>query len=81
MGKTKYLRAFEWYGITGLFVSRSATLLGSSISTVYFVYQLWSNTSFSQLDTTVASIGINMGQKPCGTLSTPCPCPDELRLF
>ena len=26
----------------------------------------------SQLDTTVGSIGVNMGQHPCGTLSTPC---------
>jgi hypothetical protein len=26
----------------------------------------------SQLDTTVGSIGVNMGQHPYGTLSTPC---------
>jgi hypothetical protein len=27
---------------------------------------------FSQLDTNVGSIGVNMGQHPSGTLSTPC---------
>ena len=30
----------------------------------------------------VGSIGVNMGQYPCGALSTPCsPCPGELRLY
>ena len=79
MGKTKDLSAFEW-GIvvgprrTGLSVSRTATLLGFSRSTVSRVYQGRSSTqrTSSQLDTTVGSIGVNMGQHPCGMLSTPC---------
>ena len=56
------------------FVSRTALLLGFSRSTVSHVYQEWSTTqrTSSQLDTTVGSIGVNMGQHPCGTLSTPC---------
>jgi hypothetical protein len=77
MGKTKYLSAFEW-GIvvdarhTGL--SRTATLLSSSRSTVSCVYQKCSTTqrTSSQLELTVGSIGVNMGQNPCGTLSPPC---------
>jgi hypothetical protein len=42
-------------------------------STVSCVYQEWSTTqrTSSQLDTTVGSIGVNMGQHSCGTLSTP----------
>ena len=38
------------------------------------VYQEWSTTqrTSSQLDTTVESIGVNMSQDLCGTLSTPC---------
>ena len=59
---------------TGLSVSRTATLLGFSRSTVSCVYQEWSTTqrTSSQLDTTVGGIGVNMGQNSCGTLSTPC---------
>ena len=56
------------------FVSRIATLLGFSHSIVSSVYQEWSTTqrTSSQLDTNVGSIGVNMGQHPCGTISTPC---------
>ena len=78
MGKTKYLSAFEQGMVvgarrTGLSVSRTATLLGFSCSTVSCVYQEWATTQWttSQLDTTVGSVGVNMGQLPCGTLSTP----------
>ena len=41
--------------------------------TVSRVYQEWSTTQRtpSQLDTTVGSIGVNMGQHPCGILFTP----------
>ena len=48
-------------------------LLGFSRSTVCRVYQEWSTTqrTSSQLDRTVGSIRVNMGQHPCGTLSTP----------
>jgi hypothetical protein len=37
------------------------------------VYKEWTTTqrTSSQLDTTVGSIGFNMEQRPCGTLSTP----------
>jgi hypothetical protein len=58
----------------------AATLLDFSRSTVSCVYQEWSITqmTFSQLDTTVGSIGVNMGQHPCGMQS---PCRNELRLF
>jgi predicted alpha/beta hydrolase len=79
MGKRKYLSAFEWGMVVGarvvsLSVSRTATLLGFSQSTVSHVYQEWSTTqrTCSQLDTTVGSIGVNMGQHPCGKLSTLC---------
>ena len=43
-------------------------------ATVLRVYQEWSTTqrTSSQLDTTVGSTGVNMGQHPCGMLSTPC---------
>jgi hypothetical protein len=75
MGKTKYLSAFELgmvVGVrrSGLSVSRSATLLGFSHSTVTHVYQEWFTTqrTSSQLDPTVGSIGVKMGQHPCGTL-------------
>ena len=88
MGKTKYLSAFEWGMVVGArrtnwSVSRTATLLSILRSTVMRVYQEWSATQRPsiQLDTTVGSIGVEMGQ-PCGMLSTPCSlCPDELRLF
>jgi hypothetical protein len=89
LGKTKYLSAFEWGMVvgargTGLSVSRTATLLDFWCSTFSRLYQDWSSTqrTSSQLDTTVGSIGVNMGQHPCGMLSTPSsPCSDELRLF
>jgi hypothetical protein len=49
MGKTKDLSAFEWGRVlsamcTGLSVSRTATLLDFSHSTVYSVYKEWSTT-------------------------------------
>ena len=78
MGQTKYLSAFEQgYGSrcqVHRFVSRTATLLGFSHSTVSCVYQEWSATQriSSQLDTAVGSDRVNMGQHPCGTLLTPC---------
>jgi hypothetical protein len=79
MHKTKYLSAFERGMVegarrTGLSVSRTATLLGFSHSTVSCVYQEWSTTQrrSSKLDTTVVSIGVKMGQYPCGTLLTHC---------
>ena len=58
----------------GLGVSRTTTLLGFSQSTVSCVYEEWSATQRTsrQIDTTVGSFGVNMGQHPCGTLSTPC---------
>jgi hypothetical protein len=59
---------------TGFSVSRTAPLLGFSRSTVSRVYEEWSTIqrTSSQLDTTVGSIGVNLGQHPCGMLSTPC---------
>jgi hypothetical protein len=68
--KTKDWSAFEWSMVvgarrTGLSVSITATVLGFSCSTVSHVYQEWP----SQLDTTVGSIGVNMGQNPCGMVS------------
>jgi hypothetical protein len=79
MFKTKDVSTFEQGTVvgarcTGLNVSRTATLLGFSRSTVSRVYQEWSTTqkTSSQLDTTVGSIGVNMGQHPCGTHSTTC---------
>jgi hypothetical protein len=57
----------------GLNVPRTATLMGFSSTTVSRVYQEWSTAqrTSSQLDTTVGIIGVNMGQHPCGMLSTP----------
>jgi hypothetical protein len=59
---------------TGLSVLRTATLLRFLHSTASHVCQEWSTTQgrSSQLDTTLGSFGVNMGQHPCGTLSTPC---------
>ena len=75
---TTYLSALEQGMVvdarcTGLSVSRAAMLLGFSCSTLSRVYQ-WSTTqrTSSQLNTTVGSIGVNMGQHPCGTLSKRC---------
>jgi hypothetical protein len=68
MGKTKYLGAFEWGMVesarhTDLSVSRNAMMLGFSHSTISCVYQEWSTIqrASSQLDTTVGSIGVNVG--------------------
>ena len=67
MGKTKDLSAFERGMVvgamrTGLSMSRTATLLGFSHSTVSCVYQEWytAQRTSSQLDTTVGSIGVNI---------------------
>ena len=66
MGKIKYLSAFE-HGIGRCqphqFVSRTVTLLGFSGLTVSHVYEEWSTTqrTSSQFDTTVGSVGVNMG--------------------
>ena len=87
MGKTKDWSVFErsiGARHTGLSMSRIATQLALSRSTVSCVYQEWSTNqrTSSQLETTVGSIGVNMGPHPCGMLSPPCsPWPDELRLF
>jgi hypothetical protein len=77
--KTKYLSVFEQGMVVGarrtdLRVSRTASPLGFSRSTVSPVCHEWSSTqrTSSQLDTTVGSTGVNMGQHPCGKLSTPC---------
>ena len=77
-GKDKILKCL-WTGYGSRcqvhrFVSRTATLLGFSRSTVSCVYQEWTTTQWtsSQLDTTVWSIGVKMGHHPCGTRSTPC---------
>ena len=64
------LSAFEQGMVVGarrtdLSVSRTATQLGFSCSTVSHVCQEWST---NQLDTIVGSIGVSMGQHPCGTL-------------
>ena len=64
--------------------SLPSSWVGFLRSTVSHVYQDWSTTPWasSQFDATVGSIGVNMGQHPCGTLSTPCsPRLEELRLF
>ena len=55
---------------TNLCVSRTAILLGFPRSTVFRVHQKWPTTqkTSSQLDITMGSIGVNMGQHPCGTL-------------
>jgi hypothetical protein len=78
-GETKDLSAFAQGMVVGarrpdLNVSRTVTLLGFSWSTVSRVCQGWSSTkrTSSQFDTTVGSIGVNMGQHPRRTLSTPC---------
>jgi hypothetical protein len=73
MVKIKYLSAFEQGTVEGarhtsLGVSRTAALLDYSRSTISCVYQAWSTTQStpSQLDTTVGSIEVNIGQHPCG---------------
>ena len=63
-------------------MSRSATLLGISRSTVLRVYQEWSTTqrASSPLYKTVGSIGVNMGQHPCRMLCI-VHAHDALRLY
>jgi hypothetical protein len=76
---TKDLSAFERGMVVGarhtsLSVSRTATLLGFSHSTVSRVYQEWSTTqrTSSQLDTIMGSNGVNIAEHRCGTLLAPC---------
>ena len=63
------------------FVSRTANLLVFPRSILSRVYQEWSTTqrTTSQLDTTVGSIRVNMVQRLCRMLLTPCR--DELRML
>ena len=77
MGKTKDLSAFE----RGMVVGARHTGLCQELqrcwvfhSTVSRVYQEQSTTqrTSDQLETTVGSIGVNMGQHPRGTLLAPC---------
>jgi hypothetical protein len=84
---TKHLSAFEQGMVEGarhtsLSVSRTATLLDFSHSTVSRMVHDPKRIS-SQPDTTVGSVGDDMGQASLwntfDTLSSPCP--DELRLF
>ena len=84
MGKTKDLSAFEWGLVvgarrTGLSVSRTAT------HTQQFLMCIKNGPppKGHPADMTVWSISVNMGQHPCGSLSTPCRvhAQDELRLF
>jgi hypothetical protein len=58
----------------GELVIQNIELSAVFFPTVPHVYQERSTTqnTSSQLDSTVGSIGVNMGQHPCGTLSTPC---------
>ena len=79
MGKAKNGSAFEWRMVVGarrtsLSASRTAMVLGCSRSTASRMYREWATTQRTscQLDTTVGSIEVNMGQHPCGKLSTPC---------
>ena len=60
--------AFERGMVVGLSVSKTATLLGFSCSTVSCVYQECSTTQRTsrQLETTVGSIGVNMAIIPVG---------------
>jgi hypothetical protein len=71
MGKTIYLSAFERGTVvgarrTGFRGSRTAKLLGFSRSTVSRVYQecYTTQSTSSQLDTTLGTNGVNMGQHP-----------------
>jgi hypothetical protein len=59
MGKTKYVSAFE----RGLVEGARHTSLSRTAMLQIFLHKP---------DTTVGSIGVNMGQHPCGTLLTPC---------
>ena len=83
MGKTKNVCAFE----RGMVVGTRRTglcqeLLYFSPSTVSCVFQAWSTSqrTFSQLDTTVGSNGVNMGQHPVKA-SCRVHAPNDLRLF
>ena len=75
MGKTRFKCLWTGYGsrCTSLSVSRTAALL-FFYAQRFPVYQEWSTTqtTTSQLATTMESIEVNMGQHRCGKLSTPC---------
>ena len=65
------LGAFEW----GMVVGARRTGLCRELQRCWvFRAQEWSTTqrTSNQLDTTVGSNGVNMGQHLCGMLSTPC---------
>ena len=79
MGKTKNVSDFEQgmvvgAGRTGLCQERQSCCFKITLSTVSCVHQEWSTTQriSSHFDTTLGSFGVNMGQHPCGMLSTPC---------
>jgi hypothetical protein len=71
MGRTKDRSGFERGMVIGARHTgfwKTATLVGFSHSTVSRVYQVWSTTQ----PTIVGSIGVNMGQHPCGMILIPC---------
>jgi hypothetical protein len=76
--KTKYLSAFRRGMVvdarhTGLSVSRTATLLFFVVVAQQFPMCIKNRPppkGQPENLTTVGSIGVNMGQNPCGTLST-----------
>ena len=78
MGKTKYLSVFERGMVvgarrTGLSVSRTATLLRFSCLQFPVCIKNGPPSKGHPANlTTVGSIGVNMGQHPCWTHSTPC---------
>ena len=90
-GKTKDLSAFERGMVVGagtpVWVCQELQRCWVFLHTQdvsRMVYQEWSTTQMtsSQLDTTVGSIGVSMGQHVCGILSIPLsPCPGQFRLF
>ena len=87
MGKTKYWVTFERVMVVG--ARRSGLCVKNCNAAGFFTLDSFPCVSrmvhhpndilYSQLDATVGSIGVNMGQHPCGTLLTPCP--NELRMF
>ena len=81
MGKTKNLSAFEW----GIVVGARKFKCVKNCNAAGFITQLFPvcirhPANFTK---TVGSIGVVMGQRPCGMLSTPfgVHAPTNLRLF
>ena len=77
MGKTKYLSAFE----RGIVVGGGHTGLCQELQRCWVFHAQQFPVCIKNGPptighpanlTTVGSIGVNMGQHPCGTLSTPC---------